>query len=200
MISPIRLILRAWKPGDAAALAAFAGSGEVDRHLHDAFPQPYAEENARAFIEKVSGEEPTKHFAILADDLLIGSVAVRLGEGAYEKTARLQVWLAEAHQGRGLGTKAISQTTYYAFITWNLVRVEVRCFGDNVATQKALLNAGFHQEARLEKAVFKNGRLYDEYVFAIINPELEIAMHGRQGVVMEPGDLRHHSPEPNARL
>lgn len=200
MISHIRLILRAWKPEDAPALSAYANEGNVDFHLHRPFNRPYTEDDARAFIEKVSGEEPTRHFAILADDLLVGSIAVVLGQGAYEKTAQLQLWLAEAHQSRGLGTKAISQTTYYAFITWQLARVEVRCFGDHIPTQKALLNAGFRQEARLEKTVFRNGRLYDETVFAIINPELETALHRKENLVVEPGDFRHHSPDPNARL
>lgn len=199
MVSNIRLILRPWQPEDAPALAAHAANPLIARYLYQPFPDAYTEDQARIDIEEAAAEKPTRHFAVLADDLLVGSVSVSPGEGVYERSARLRVWLGEGHQGRGLGTKVISQATYYAFSTWPVARVEARCFGENVPTQKALLNAGFRQEARLEKAVFRDGRLHDEYIFAILNPDYVAGQR-----LMEAGeDARSragHSPHPEARM
>jgi RimJ/RimL family protein N-acetyltransferase len=195
MISPIRLILRPWQPEDAPALAAHATNPAIARYLYQPFPEVYTEDDARIDIEQATTEKPTRNFAVVADDLLVGSVSISPGEGVYERSARLRVWLADEHQGRGLGTKVISQATYYAFSTWPVVRVEVRCFGGNVATQKALLNAGFRQEARMEKAVFRDGRLHDEYIFAILNPDYETPELGEDA-----RSRAAHSPHPEARM
>lgn len=200
MISPIRLILRPWQPEDAPALAAHASDLAVARYLYQPFPEAYSEDDAHRDITAAAAENPTRHFAIVADDLVVGSASVAPGEGVYSCCARLRLWLAEAHQGRGLGTKVISQMTYYAFSTWPVARVEVRCFGENVAMQKALLNAGFRQEARLEKAVYREGMLYDEYIFAILNPDKVPAeaspAHAGEDALSRAG----HSPHPEARL
>lgn len=200
MISPIRLILRPWQPDDAPVLAIHAANPLIARYLYQPFPEPYSEEQARADIETAAAEKPTRHFAVVADDVLVGSVSVAPGDGVYMRAARLRLWLAEEHQNRGLGTKVISQATYYAFSTWGVARVEVRCFGESIPTQKALLNAGFRQEARLEKAVFRNGRLHDEYVFAILNPEYDADIHERADSGEDARSRAGHSPHPEARL
>ena len=200
MISHIRLILRPWQPEDALPLVTHAADPAIARYLYQPFPDTYTEADARADIEAAAADKPTRHFAVVADDVLVGSVSVAPGEGVYERTARLRVWLAEAHQGRGLGTKVISQATYYAFSTWPLARVEVRCFGENVATQKALLNAGFRQEARLEKAVYRDEHLHDEYIFAIMNSDYNRGSEDLTQTGEGARDRSAHSPHPKARL
>ena len=200
MISHIRLILRPWQPDDAPALAAYASDPRLARYLYHAFPQPYTEADALLEIQAAVAENPTRHFAIVADDELVGAMTIAPGEGVYERTARLRLWLAEAHQARGLGTKVISQATYYAFSTWPVERVEARCFGENVSMHKALLNAGFRQEARLEKAVFRDGHVFDEYIFAILNPE-PVPKSDQPHLTGEDARSRAgHSPHPEDRL
>jgi ribosomal-protein-alanine N-acetyltransferase len=48
-----------------------------------------------------------------------------------------------------------------------VTRIYATPFGSNVASQRALEKAGFTLEARLEGTLVKNGRVEDEWIYAV---------------------------------
>jgi RimJ/RimL family protein N-acetyltransferase len=65
-------------------------------------------------------------------------------------------------------TKAIQEIVEYGFQTFDIVRIFARPFSTNLKSTRVLEKAGFVLEARLKKALFKNGEFMDELIYAIL--------------------------------
>src|SRR5947209_14605309 len=59
--------IRAWRPGDRAALVRNANNRKVWRMLRDQFPHPYTAADADAWIAVADAQNPPTSFAIVAD-------------------------------------------------------------------------------------------------------------------------------------
>ncbi|MEA4916134.1 GNAT family protein [Proteiniphilum sp.] len=53
----------------------------------------------------------------------------------------------------------------YTLRDWN---ISARPFSTNKRSQKALEKTGFTLEAKLEKAIYKNGEFLDELIYSIV--------------------------------
>ncbi|MEL6449835.1 MAG: GNAT family N-acetyltransferase [Pseudomonadota bacterium] len=90
-----RLTLRRPVPQDAAAMAALVGDLDVARWL-TRVPHPYTLQDARAFIDRVSGDDGAT-FVICVNTQLVGCVSTQ---------GQLGYWLGKNHWGRGYATEA----------------------------------------------------------------------------------------------
>src|SRR5690606_11757080 len=81
-------------------------------------------------------------------------------------SAAVGYWLGEPFWGKGIATQALKLFTEELFATTPLVRLYAGVYTPNTASMRVLEKAGYHREAILAKAAFKNGVFYDEYVFA----------------------------------
>lgn len=111
--------------------------------------------------------EPT-HWAIEVDGISAGGVGVDLGEGIYAKTGHFGYWLGEQYWGRGIATAAVRAVSEYAMSHFGLVRLEASVFAWNPASMRVLEKAGFEREGILRKSVFKDGRLIDQVLYALV--------------------------------
>jgi RimJ/RimL family protein N-acetyltransferase len=65
-------------------------------------------------------------------------------------------------------TEAIRQMVHLGFAGFPAItRIYAIPFGSNVASQKALEKAGFTLEATLIGTLVKNGRVEDEWIYAV---------------------------------
>jgi len=67
--------------------------------------------------------------------------------------------------------EAIKEITAYGFQTFDIVRIFARPFSTNLQSQRVLEKAGFTLEARLKKALFKNGEFMDELIYTKFKDE-----------------------------
>jgi RimJ/RimL family protein N-acetyltransferase len=88
----------------------------------------------------------------------------------FENTATTRCNRAAA-LGKGLATKSVLEIVEYTFKNCDVIRIFARPFSSNTASHKVLLKAGFKQEAILEKAIIKNGKILDEYIFSIVKAD-----------------------------
>ena len=80
----------------------------------------------------------------------------------------LGYWLAKEYRGQGIMTEAIRQMVSLGFETFpEVTRIHATPFGSNIASQKALEKAGFALEATLIGTLVKNGRVEDEWIYAV---------------------------------
>lgn len=165
-------ILRPWQSADLDSLVHNANNWEVAKNLSDRFPYPYTEEAGKAFIEQVNQTQPPRHLAIVVSDKAVGGIGVYPQEGIHRRNAELGYWLGEAFWGKGIISKAIPQIIDYVFSNFELDRVFARVFDTNIASQKVLLKSGFELEARFEKTLIKDNKLFDELIFAIRHPTI----------------------------
>lgn len=77
-----------------------------------------------------------------ADGVLVGHV----GLSPLDDDVEIGFAIAEAYQGRGLATEAVSAATRWAFGAYALPRIVGITAADNLASQRTLLRAGFVHE------------------------------------------------------
>src|SRR5580700_12205309 len=114
--------IRSWSSADATALLRYANNRKIWLNLRDAFPHPYTETSATAFLEMVGRQSPTTFFAIATQEEAIGGIGLSLNQDVYRLTAEMGYWLGEPFWGKGLMTEAVIKFTEYAFGHFQLLR------------------------------------------------------------------------------
>ena len=161
-------VLRLWTIEDAVAIQRYANNRNIWINLRDMFPHPYSLENAHAFLGFVLKEKPTTTFAIATDAEAIGCIGLRLGDDVHRKTAELGYWLGEPFWGRGIMSEAVQEFTRWAFGAFGLQRIYAQPFADNAGSARVLEKAGFVCEGRLRSNVFKDGKVLDSLLYALV--------------------------------
>lgn len=87
--------------------------------------------------------------------------------GCYE----IGLALLPEHRGRGLGTAAQRLMVRHLFACTLAHRIEAQTDIDNIAEQKALERAGFHQEGVLRGARFREGGWRDMLVYGLLRTD-----------------------------
>ena len=162
--------LRPYRDSDLPALLKYADNAHIVRTLRDRFPHPYTAEAGQGWIALTKQEDPQLSFAIAGDEELIGGIGMVLQGDVYRRSGELGYWLGEPFWGRGIATAAARAMVEYAFTRLDLVRVYAGVFANNPASARVLEKAGLQFEGRLRQAIFKNGELIDELLYAIIRP------------------------------
>ena len=77
-----------------------------------------------------------------------------------KRTASIGYWLDEAHQGKGIMTRACQELISFGFSSLCLQRVSISCAVENTRSQALAQRLGF----TLEETVKNKAWLYDRYV------------------------------------
>jgi [ribosomal protein S5]-alanine N-acetyltransferase len=110
--------------------------------------------------------EPGRHnWLILDDGVAAGFVGLsNVMRGALQ-SAVLSYWVDEAHNGRGLCTRAAAAVIEIAFGELGLHRLEAGTLVDNVASQRVLAKNGFERIGLARKYLFIGGEWCDHVLF-----------------------------------
>jgi RimJ/RimL family protein N-acetyltransferase len=161
------VLIRSWSLADAAALQRYANNRNIWINLRDIFPHPYTLENAHAFLNHVTQEEPETTFAIATPSEAIGCIGLRLGVDVHGKTAELGYWLAETFWGRGIMSEVVAKFVNHSFGVFDLQRIYAEPFETNRASIRVLEKVGFVYEGRMRANVFKDGKTLDSILYAL---------------------------------
>ena len=166
-----RCVIRRWRARDAASVVRYANNFNVSRYLRDRFPYPYTMEHARAFLAGAVGEEAEEtKFAIEVDGEAAGGIGVIPGADIERFSAEIGYWLGEPFWGRGIVSEALVLITVRAFERLNLLRLFALAFAENAASTRVLEKAGYVCEGVLKSGAVKHGRVYDQLLYARVNP------------------------------
>lgn len=166
-----RFTLRPLEPKDASAIARYANNRDIWLNLLDRFPHPYRLGHAEDWIalqDELTGQ--AANWAIVVGGEAGGVIGLQFKTDVYRRTAVIGYWLGEPLWGRGITTEAVRRITAYAFEQLDMARVEAEVFEWNSASCRVLEKAGFVREARLRKAIIKNGQLIDAFLYARLSP------------------------------
>lgn len=167
----MQINIRPWKEGDEDSLVKYANNKNIARNLRDFFPHPYTMSDARTWIAFNKDLLPALNMAIVLNKEVVGGVGIVLMEDIHRKNAELGYWIAEPFWGRGFATEAVKMMVDYTFQHYDVTRIFASTFDYNIASQKVLEKTGFKKEARLRKALFKNGRYADEIIMALLKED-----------------------------
>jgi RimJ/RimL family protein N-acetyltransferase len=158
--------VRDWRTEDAPALSRHANNRKIWANVRDRFPSPYTIEDAEQWVRHCTRALPATDFAVEVSGGVVGGIGVVLQSDVERVAAELGFWLGEGMWGRGVMTEAVSAFVPWAFERFSLTRIYAHVFEHNVASARVLEKAGFQREARLRRAVIKEGRVLDEFLFA----------------------------------
>ena len=105
-------------------------------------------------------------FVIDINNEAVGDISVWAKDKYNLTKAKISYWIASKCRGKGIMTKIVKIVTDYAFKKYKFVRIfgNVRTF--NKGSARVLEKAGFKLEGILKKDAFKNGKYYDNMVWA----------------------------------
>ena len=160
--------MRPWREADRAALVKYANNRKVWLNMRDAFPHPYTEASATAFLDVATRQNPTTFFAIATAEQAIGGIGLSLHQDVHRMTAELGYWLAEPYWGKGVMTEAVEKFTNYGFENFSLLRIYAEPYAGNRASCRVLEKAGYALEGRLRCSVIKDGEILDQLLYSRI--------------------------------
>ena len=163
------MIIRSWRPEDAAALARAINDEAVQANLRDGLPFPYTAADAAAFIGfALAAGGAMYSFAVTENDVCIGSISVTRGENIHRLTGELGYYIARERWGRGYATRAVREICRYVFENTDIVRIYAEPFADNAASCRVLEKAGFTLEGTLRSNAIKSGRIRDTRMYSLL--------------------------------
>lgn len=167
-----RLVLRRFRPDDAAAFAAYRSDPEVARYQGWDAPVPI--EEAERFVTAMAAAHPDTpgewfQIAVEAEGRLVGDVAIHV-DGDDPRLARLGFTLAPAEQGKGYATEAVRAALDYLFGRGKH-RVCADCDARNTRSAALLERVGMRREAHHVASAWWKGEWTDEYVYAVLASE-----------------------------
>lgn len=163
--------IRSYEYSDQKALVKYANNYKVSKLLRDQFPFPYTSEMAEMWLVHSCNQDPESNFAIASEKELIGAIGIHLQEDVNRFSAEIGYWLGEPFWNNGIITRALKLFTEFAFTNFELNRIFANVFEGNDASEKVLLKCGYKKEATLKKAVFKEGKFIDQYIYGLLKDE-----------------------------
>jgi ribosomal-protein-alanine N-acetyltransferase len=168
------IVLRPWIISDATQLALIANNKKIADNLRDGFPFPYSLKDAEKWLGMILPENyPPKFFAIIFENLVVGSIGIVSKSDIYRKNFEIGYFLSEEFWGKGIITKSIKAATSYAFKEFDVIRIYAEPFSDNVGSRRALENAGFILEATLKRNVIKYGIIKDSCIYSVLKEDFK---------------------------
>ena len=168
MLQENDILLRSLSGSDKYELARLANNKKIWDNVRDYFPFPYTESHAENFIMSVKSENPQVTFAIDYQRKLAGVIGLVPQNDVYKKTAEIGYWIGEEFWGKGIATTATKLITQYGLCQLDFARLHTGVFDYNIASMKVLKKCGYKKDGIFEKAVFKNGKLWDEHRYSKI--------------------------------
>jgi RimJ/RimL family protein N-acetyltransferase len=165
--------LRPFRLTDAANLTEMANNKNISRNLRDGFPHPYTHEDAVTFIRHCLDMSRDTFFAIEYRGSHAGNISLSPCQDVYRKSAEIGYFIGEPFWNKGIATAAVKIIVQFGFTNLGLMRIHTGVYEYNPASQRVLEKCGFVKEGVFRKAIFKDGGLWDEVRYAILNPVIQ---------------------------
>jgi [ribosomal protein S5]-alanine N-acetyltransferase len=136
-------------------------------------PYPYHSSDGEWFIQHCN-DEKEKHGKPMnwqirnEDQKLIGMLSLHGKYGIGSHRDEIGYWLAKPYWNRGIMTTALRRFSDFAFGRYGIVRLEAPVFDFNLASQRVAEKAGYIYEGTLKKAYFKDGKIFDGKLYALV--------------------------------
>ena len=138
--------------------------GMQDDSIHEntlTIPNPYSLQNALDFIQLIkdfeSKHQVPKDWAIVKEGKMIGGIGLLYDFGVSAHLTEIGYWLHRDFRGNGMMTVVLKALSDFVFNETSHTKLLASVFEHNIASSKALLNAGFEKEGIMNHHYLKNG-------------------------------------------
>lgn len=175
MSDPPKVWLRAFEPGDAAAVHRWFNNAEATVTLMEQRPG-FSEQDAERWVERAmddSGED--RKYAVMVDEHQepVGFTALY---GLFRQTApELGALIGDDVRGKGVGRRAEALTLAKAFDEFGAHRVYGRIPAHNEAARRVVASLGWIHEGTMRSHLSREGELADCEVWGVLPDEFRAA-------------------------
>ena len=164
--------LSALRQDDVPAFLEWSEDEEYIRYLRVGPIKPDNEKDLRTWIDEHHNARRSMGFTVrpLDDDTPLGFVMLMDIEWTHQ-TATIAIAIGPEHHGQGYGADAMETLLRFAFNELNFFRVQLYVFQYNRRAIGLYEKLGFVREGILRKALARDGRRYDVYLFALLREE-----------------------------
>ncbi len=178
-ITTLRLRLRKFCRGDAAAVFAYASDPEVARYTIWAHHESI--KTTRKFVDVVlkayrQGQAAPWAIVLRREDRLIGAIGLRNWMVEHAR-AEVGYVLARECWGIGYASEALQAVLAFGFSRMSLNRIEAKCVPENLGSIRVLEKAGMRCEGRLRDYEFVKGAYQDLNLYSILKREFNHKGH-----------------------
>lgn len=169
------MLLRPWRPADAAAVHRIMADPAMTEYLP--LPRPYSEADARSFVTDFAAagrRDGTRlECALEVSGELVGAASLRLPVNGV--APEIGYWIASRHWGRGHATTATRALADWGF-AHAIRRIRILADVANVSSAGVALNAGFSYEGVERRSQPSQHGLADHAVFARLDIDSGLAI------------------------
>ena len=171
-IETSRLVVRAFRPEDAADLYEYLSQEEVYRFEPG---EPVDREKAQKLAIEMTASSGFWAVELKAEHKVIGQIYFEQVEPQRIMTWELGYILSPRHQRQGCATEAVSALLQRGFDAAGIHRVVAHCNPENTASWKLLERLGFRREGHLKRNMFfrrdsnDNPLWNDTFIYAVLD-------------------------------
>lgn len=170
-----RLILRKITMDDAEDMFAYGSDPEVSRYV--TWNQHQTKDDTEEFVEFVLNQYEAGRLAPWGIEWketgkLIGTIDF-VSWNTNHHFAEIGYVIARDYWGKGITTEAAKELIKYGFTNMGLVRVQAKCFVENIGSERVMEKAGMKFEGILRKSMLIKGRYRDLKMYSILKEEFE---------------------------
>jgi RimJ/RimL family protein N-acetyltransferase len=175
-----RLLLRAFVPGDLAAVSAMQTDEDVVRYLE--WGPRTSEEIAESLRKKIAATGIHDRGDVLSLAAVLPDTGEVVGDlilhcvSEVDERGEIGFIVSPAHGGKGYATEAARALLRIAFDEVGFRRVVGLVESRNVASTRVLEKLGMRLEAHFVENVFVKGEWQDETIYAILEREWRAAL------------------------
>ena len=171
VLKTARLTLRPVSLTDLEAMFNYASNENVARYV--TWKSHKSLDATKEFIELIlNGYKQGNHllWGIEYEQKLIGTIDF-VSINLTHKFAEVGYVLSEAYWNKGITTEAAKKLIDFGFNELGLVRIQARCFEENIGSQKVMEKSGMLFEGILRKSMFVKGNHQNVKMYAITDDD-----------------------------
>ncbi|MCM3724272.1 GNAT family N-acetyltransferase [Neobacillus cucumis] len=168
-----RLILRKVTLDDAEDIFSYGANEEVTKYV--TWNTHKTLSDTKEFIDIILNRYKNSQVAPWGIEYkdngkLIGTIDFVWWEPNH-KIAEIGYVISQDYWGNGLTTEAAKEVIKFGFEKMNLVRIQARCFVENIGSARVMEKTGMSFEGIIRKGIFVKGKHQDINMYSILEEE-----------------------------
>jgi len=161
------IVLRPYGWDMLDVIAPTANHQEIARYMTDQFPYPYAERDAREYLDLVVNQNPTQSYAVIADGEFVGGVGYVPYEAELTGSGDMGWWLTPSSWHKGVMAITVRALRDELFLNREVMRIEATVMHANPRSGRVAEKMGMRLEGVAPSRFVKSGIRYDQLNFGI---------------------------------
>jgi [ribosomal protein S5]-alanine N-acetyltransferase len=164
-----QLILRKLTLHDQEEIYDFTSSEEVTKYVPFAPHQNLSD--TERYIKSVLEQKMVPWGIVLKENQKLIGVIEFVSYDSIHRFAEIAYVLSQNFWGKGITTEAANEVIKFGFDSLCVVRIQARCFAENIGSQRVMEKVGMTYEGTLRKSLFLKGKQRDIKVYSILKEE-----------------------------